>query len=144
MCVFAIYFLKAQTIGRRVFKQSVQTDALTFATCSLLLIVLIFNARLDSISEFHWLLLCLENTTFETTWKLIASIASMSVFADCAIIFCHIQDIWPLDYSRSDSMSLESMLGPRVPAGNDVSYLRLWSLDYTLLWTKTTGDPTAE
>lgn len=38
----------------------------------------------------------------------------MSVFGDCAIIFCHIQDIWPLDYSRSDSMSLESMLGPRV------------------------------
>lgn len=53
MCVFAIYFLEVQTIGRRVFKQSVQTDALTFATCSLLLIVLIFNVRLDSISEFH-------------------------------------------------------------------------------------------
>lgn len=44
ICISASAFLKVQNIGRGIFKSRVQTDLLMFATCSLLLTVLIFHA----------------------------------------------------------------------------------------------------
>lgn len=54
ICISGRIFLKVENIRRRIFESSVKTDLLTFATCSLLLIVHVFDANKNKFLLFAY------------------------------------------------------------------------------------------